>query len=972
MVNQEQLCCRLPARDLPVIAKVDLIVAGASLGGIAAALQAASLGASVFVISDQPYLGEDLCGTYACLFDEINNSHPLLRLLFPENRPRTPFHIKKALEDKLLDSKIGFLYVSYVAAVLLDDQQAPAGVIITNRSGQQVIRGKALIDATPDAAVARLAGARFQEDQSATLQRIQFVAVGNKTEPKDGTRKRLPYSPLHGDQMIDAYAYTFAKPVADWSFPAVCALEQAVRDEVWDADQIDAADRLSFVPPFCIEGRQNSSNGLSDPDQLPIEVFVPKQIRRLYIAGSCADVDRTAACALAEPLNQVILGEKLGAAAAGAVRGMDFSEPVPGQQNGQKQSLVDGVLHIESRPFWPDTTERMAIPDTDVPVLDNRDVIVVGGGTAGANAGISAARHGAKTLVAEFLHGLGGTQTMGRISVYWDGYREGFTREVDTGVQSMGASDHPRQKQKEGQANIAWKSEWYRQQIRKAGGEIWFGAMGCGALTASDCVRGVLLASPRGLGVVLAHVVIDATGSADIAIAAGAAYQDADASVLAVQGAGLPYVNLDDQSVNTDWTFVDDGDVLDVTRLFVSGKAKYDGVYDVGKLPQTRERRRIVGDHVITALDVINRRRYPDTISLHRSSFDTHGYTVDPYFTLSPPEKRHVIYDADVPLSSLLPKGLDNILVTGLGASAHRDAMPVIRMQPCLQNQGYSVGYLSAVAALEHCSVRRVDIKKIQKALIDQAVLPQRVLTDTDSYPYSDARLQAAAERLPQDAKELSVLLTNPAKAEKLLTRAFEQAERDRDQSAYAQALCILGSAAGLLAVLERVRALTQWDEGWNYTGMGQFGPCMSDLDRLIMVLGETRQAEALPVILDKAKQLTPAHAFSHFRAVSLACAAIGSPAAVPVLAELLAMEGVIGHQVTTLQEARSSTVSGTVDVSLRNHALREIFLARALYRCGDVNRTGERILQRYARDLHGYYARHARQVLRENTAKTN
>lgn len=38
MVNQEQLCCRLPTRDLPVIAKVDLIVAGAILGGIAAAV----------------------------------------------------------------------------------------------------------------------------------------------------------------------------------------------------------------------------------------------------------------------------------------------------------------------------------------------------------------------------------------------------------------------------------------------------------------------------------------------------------------------------------------------------------------------------------------------------------------------------------------------------------------------------------------------------------------------------------------------------------------------------------------------------------------------------------------------------------------------------------------------------------------------------------------------------------------------
>ena len=39
---------------------------------------------------------------------------------------------------------------------------------------------------------------------------------------------------------------------------------------------------------------------------------------------------------------------------------------------------------------------------------------------------------------------------------------------------------------------------------------------------------------------------------------------------------------------------------------------------------------------------------------------------------------------ADMPLRSLLPKGIKGVVTTGLGASAHRDAMPVVRMQPCL------------------------------------------------------------------------------------------------------------------------------------------------------------------------------------------------------------------------------------------------------------------------------------------------
>ena len=64
------------------------------------------------------------------------------------------------------------------------------------------------------------------------------------------------------------------------------------------------------------------------------------------------------------------------------------------------------------------------------------DVVVIGGGTAGAPAGIGAARQGAKTLVVEFLDGLGGVGTLGRISKYYWGNVVGFTKSV-VGLQSL-------------------------------------------------------------------------------------------------------------------------------------------------------------------------------------------------------------------------------------------------------------------------------------------------------------------------------------------------------------------------------------------------------------------------------------------------------------------------------------------------------------------------------------------------------
>jgi len=49
---------------------------------------------------------------------------------------------------------------------------------------------------------------------------------------------------------------------------------------------------------------------------------------------------------------------------------------------------------------------------------------------------------------------------------------------------------------------------------------------------------------------------------------------------------------------------------------------------------------------------------------------------------------------------------------------------------------------------------------------------------------------------------------------------------------------------------------------------------------------------------------------------------------------------------------------------------LRELYLARALYRCGDYEGLGKKILKEYARDLRGHYARHAQTILKEKKLK--
>ena len=51
-------------RDIPVAYDVDVVVVGGTSGGVAAAVEAARNGATVFLAAQRPYLGADICGTY--------------------------------------------------------------------------------------------------------------------------------------------------------------------------------------------------------------------------------------------------------------------------------------------------------------------------------------------------------------------------------------------------------------------------------------------------------------------------------------------------------------------------------------------------------------------------------------------------------------------------------------------------------------------------------------------------------------------------------------------------------------------------------------------------------------------------------------------------------------------------------------------------------------------------------------------
>ncbi|MDD4821990.1 MAG: hypothetical protein PHI48_05465 [Bacteroidales bacterium] len=242
--------------------------------------------------------------------------------------------------------------------------------------------------------------------------------------------------------------------------------------------------------------------------------------------------------------------------------------------------------------------------------------------------------------------------------------------------------------------------------------------------------------------------------------------------------------------------------------------------------------------------------------------------------------------------------------------------------------------------------------------------LPARVLQEGDFKGYDNKALEQAAQTVVDQYKGLEILLTEPRKCLTLLSKKMEQTTLPDERVMLASVLCILGDAKYASVLEEKIRSYSQWDEGWHYTGMGQFGMCLSRLDALLMALGNARQESSLPVILEKAVVLQPEDYFSHFRAVTMALESIKSREAVPVLAKMLTMPGMRYHSIGTYEEARERVVPNVEDVSTRNKALKELLVARALYLCGDADDLGQEVLNRYAAGLQGHYARYASELL--------
>jgi hypothetical protein len=129
-----------------------------------------------------------------------------------------------------------------------------------------------------------------------------------------------------------------------------------------------------------------------------------------------------------------------------------------------------------------------------------------------------------------------------------------------------------------------------------------------------------------------------------------------------------------------------------------------------------RGTRRIVGDYVLTADDVLEARKFDDVVARGAYPIDIHR--PDGPGTIMrrlPPGEAY-----DIPLRCLLPRGVDKLVVAGKCISGTYEAHSSFRAAPICMATGHAAGVCAALSALTGATPHQVPAKTVQSELVRQ------------------------------------------------------------------------------------------------------------------------------------------------------------------------------------------------------------------------------------------------------------
>ncbi len=464
-------------------------------------------------------------------------------------------------------------------------------------------------------------------------------------------------------------------------------------------------------------------------------------------------------------------------------------------------------MHANGNESGPELQRAALRYEADAPIAGDADVLVVGGGPAGIAAAISSARNGARTMLVERFGHVGGNLTAGLVgpcmtSYSLDGEQQlikGIFEELVLRMEKIGGALHPSGIPAStpycgfidyGHARVTpFEPEAVKlcatEMLVEAGVDLRLHTFVVDSIVEDGAVRGVFGASKSGLEAFTASVTVDCSADADVAVRAGADYEQGrpedgltqpltmffrvanvddavveeyvashpedyrpfasiverarEAGAFPVQRKGIGlYKTLEPGvwRINTSRMHRLDGtNARDLTTGEIEGRRQAEALMrffrewlpgfenakllDTASMVGVRETRRIVGDYQLTLDDLGAGRVFDDVIALCGYPVDIHSPTDDSGGTDG---KLKTANAYGIPYRSLLPAGLENILVAGRALSATHEAQSAVRVMPPCFAMGEAAGAAAAIAIRSGTTPRKVPIRALQEALVRQGV----------------------------------------------------------------------------------------------------------------------------------------------------------------------------------------------------------------------------------------------------------
>jgi len=909
------------SRGLPIAYEVDVVIAGATMSAIGAAISAAEAGASVVITTPSNFLAHELYNEgREWIPAEDGPREGLARIIFGDRIDQngavstsSQSDVLRAIEAEFKRLDIICLFATFPCGVLLDDQGAVAGMVMANKAGRQAVVGKYLIDATPMAGLTRLAGIAMSDWPSDPV--TVSISCGMET-----------------------YSDEFVFTEGSWS-EMVEARISLLKQNPGTAYCESHYPHLTL--PISITGRASVTGAWPGVENIDIGCFIPADEPNLCVLNTAGDLSYENAQRLDMPLTSLRIGERVGAALAELSE--NRSNP-SGVHVKTESGLGQKVTGLESKELLEGHRPGLDYPyitvsQEKIPVYGEYDVIVAGGGTAGSTAGISAAQYGAKTIIVEKFGVLGGVGTLGHIGSFYAGFRGGTNDRYNLDP--------------EVRANRLF------EDMAASGAECLFTTFVSGALVRGNEVVGVVVATPFGRRAILGKVVIDATGDADVCAAAGAPYvflNNGEFEVTETSAGGQEHATIP----------IDPTDVWSSTQYLMINRVSGPNANKSNRAPlqNVRESRQVIGDFTISYARGL-RKEYDAIVSV-RSGMDPHGFCT---FT-----DRGSFGIHSIPYSATLPRGFEGILVAGRSISITHNAQTAYRMQPDMMNLGHALGYVASLSAAEDTPLRSIDVTRIQHKMIEVGNLQVKDIGENTDY--TDEELNSIL-RLSQVCTRNNAEKYTWQYPERSLTFLREEFAQN-PSVCLARLICRFGgddNAAEFLAA--HIDTLPLSGGG----GYMQFS-CMDksdwEIDNDIHVLGYCSHEKAIEAVIHKLEELgTSASDLSHTYAIMTSLRRMASPTAVSALKAFLQKPGISGHVLTVDMPQTGKSPQEWIDTDKSEKHMgymkylyllgaRELWTAAALYASGDdANGTGEQILRDYIeRDWRGILTRYAANVL--------